>query len=166
MRFTLLIITLTAFISASAQCDCETIRRNDGTNIVQCLPNLVAGDNYAEFGLSLASNGVDNYISLSIRFLKSHQNVNGNLSIRLENNNLLTFKYVNSQMQYTGGSKMCNAIFLLSSDDSDLIKIKNSRIKNLSIKMEDGLLYTYNAKANLDVLTKQAIYLPSKSSRL
>lgn len=159
-------IILSFFYSSYAQCECEKIKRNDGTTITQCTPKLVAGDSFAELGLSLTSNNIDNYISLSIRYLSKSQDIGGNLSIRLANNELLTFSYVNSQMQYIGGSKMCNAIFLLSSDDTDLQKIKSSKIKNIYIMMEDGILYTYSAKVNYDVLIKQAPHLPLKSNRI
>ena len=56
MKKTILIFAL-AFISnlSFSQCNCETIKRDDGTNIVQCNSLPVASDNNTQIGLAIAS---------------------------------------------------------------------------------------------------------------
>ena len=95
MKKVLLLTWFTLIIfQVQAQCDCEKIQRSDGI-ITMCKTLPIAGDNTLQVGLSLANNGRDNFLNATIRFLSSNPlEINGDLSLRLIDNNLLTFKLV------------------------------------------------------------------------
>lgn len=154
MKKLIIIILLGLSISLTyGQCNCEKIKRNDGTTVTQCNPLPVANDNSTQIGLSIASNGKDNFVTLTIRFMSSVQNITGNLSLRLQDNNMLTLELVNAQLAYIGNSQVAQAVFKIS--DPDYSKMKNSKIRTISIKLSDGLIRTYEIKMNHDVLIKQ-----------
>lgn len=154
MKKLIIIILLGLSISLTyGQCNCEKIKRNDGTTVTQCNPLPVANDNSTQIGLSIASNGKDNFVTLTIRFMSSVQNITGNLSIRLKDNNMITMELVNAQLAYIGNSQVAQAVFKIS--DPDYSKMKNSKIRTISIKLSDGLIRTYEIKMNHDVLIKQ-----------
>lgn len=140
-------------IDSFSQCNCETIKRDDGTNIVQCNVVQVASDNTTQIGLAAASNGEGIFITITIRFKNSAQNIVQNLFIRLEDNNMLSLPYVNSGLSYIGNSQVANGIFSLS--ELQAVKLKNSTIKTISVNLSDGFLRTYQLIMNNDVLMKQ-----------
>ena len=151
-----LILILAALLSVDsiiAQCNCEKIKREDGTTVTQCPPSQVASDNNTEIGLSLSSNGSDKFIALTVRFAGTAQNVIGNLAIRTADNNLFTLTLINSGLSYIGNSQVTNAIFLLSGDNITLLK--NSNIKTVSFTLADNLLHTCTLKMNTDIIKKQ-----------
>ena len=47
------------------------IKRDDGTNIVQCNSLKVASDNNTQIGLAIASNGESYFITVLIRFFNN-----------------------------------------------------------------------------------------------
>jgi len=146
------LLTLTA-IFVQGQCNCETINRDDGTTIKTCQTLPVAYDNTTQIGLTVATNGMDKYVTVTVRFKSTAKNISGNLSIRLDDNNLMTFELVNAQLAYIGNSQVAVGVFL--ANDTDIVKLKKSGIKTIIIKLIDGLLRTYQAKMNTDVLKKQ-----------
>ena len=83
-------------------CDCQNIHRDDGTQITQCISLPVASDSTLEFWLTTASNGQNYFITATIRFFRGVKEINGNLSIRLKDNNLISFELVNKGLTYIG----------------------------------------------------------------
>lgn len=158
MKTTLLTLTLilTAFIT-SAQCNCEKINRDDGTTVTQCDALPVAYDNTTQVGLAAASNGNDKFITIAVRFKSNAQDITGGLSIRLADNNLMTFELVNSGLSSIGNSQMAQGVF--TANDTDIAKLKKSGIKTISFKLKDGLLRTYQATSNANVLKEQVVCL-------
>ena len=144
-------------ITIFAQCDCEKIYRDDGTTITQCNALPVAKDNSTQVGIAAASNGIDKYLSITVQFKETALDITGNLTLRLIDNNLMTFELVNSQLAFIGNSQVAQAVFLI--DDTKIIKLKNSGIKTISFKLKDGLLRTYQATSNTVVLKNQIICL-------
>ncbi len=134
-------------------CKCEKVNRDDGTLVTQCISLPVGKDNTTEVGLAMASNGQENFITLTVRFKGAANNVSGDLSIRLENNNLMTFELVNEQLTYIGSSQVAQGIFLAT--DTGINNLEKSDIQTLSFKLNDGLLYTYQATTNKNLLKKQ-----------
>jgi len=138
--------------SLHGQCDCEKINRDDGTNVTQCNPLIVAKNNTTQVGLSLSSNGQDKFVAVIIRFISTAKDMTGNLSIRLIDNNMMTFELINTQLAFIGNSQVATGVFLATELDMD--KLVKSDIKTISIKLKD-LLYTYEATSNADVLKEQ-----------
>lgn len=156
------LLTLTIFLTlmtifVHGQCNCEKINRDDGTKITQCNPLPVAYDNTTQVGLGAASNGQEKFLTVTVRFKLTAQNITDNLSIQLEDNNLMTFKLVNAQLAYIGNSQVAQGVFLVNNIEID--KLKKAMIKTISFKLKDGLLRTYQATSNVDVLKKQVLCL-------
>lgn len=151
------LITLTITISTSAifaQCNCEKIKKDDGTTITQCPALQVSADNTTEIGVSIASNGTSNFFALTIRFLKGQvKDVVGKVTIRLDDNSMFSMDLVKSGLSYIGNSQVTNAVFKLSA--SNITLIKKSNIKTVSFTLSDKLLHTYQISMNNDVVKKQ-----------
>lgn len=154
MKNILLIIAgLLTTLGAIAQCNCEKIKRDDGTTVTQCPPKQVSADNSTEIGLSIASNGTSNFLALSIRFKETAKNVTGKITIRLADNNMFSMELVNSTLSYIGNSQVTNAVFTLTTSNQELLK--KSDIKTVSFNLTDNLLHTYNLTMNADLVKKQ-----------
>lgn len=155
MKKTILTIT-TIFISiiSYSQCNCETIKRDDGTNVVQCNPLPIASDNTTQIGLAIASNGESNFVTIAVKFKNKAQNISSDLTIRLNDNNLIKLSLVNNGLSYIGNSQVAQGIFILN--DNQKIKISKSKIKTISLKFNDGFLRTYKGEMNTGVLMSQA----------
>lgn len=136
-----------------SQCNCETIKRDDGTNVLQCNSLPVAGDNNIGIGLAIASNGEANFVTVTVRFLGKAQDITGNLTLRLNDNNLLTLPLINSGLAYIRNSEVAQGVFMLSSFHKN--KVSNSSIKTISMKLSDNLIRTYEGEMNTGVLMKQ-----------
>lgn len=136
-----------------AQCNCETIDRFDGTKVTQCPPLPVAHNSKMEVGFSVASNGESEFAAITIRFQVRAQNITSNLSVRLDDNKMIQLELIDSQLSYIGGSQVTNAVFAIS--ESNKASLKASKLKTISFKLEDNLLYTEEATLNEDVLRKQ-----------
>jgi hypothetical protein len=154
MKITILTLTLIlTTILTYGQCDCEKINRNDGTTVTQCNALPIAFDNTTQIGIAAASNGEDKFITITVRFKSSAQDLTGSLTLRLTDNNLLTFEIVNSGLSMMGNSQVAQGVFLTNVDD--IAKLKKSEISTVSFKLNDGLLRTYQATSNQDILKKQ-----------
>jgi hypothetical protein len=150
------ILTLTLILTAliiNGQCNCEKINRDDGTKVTQCNALPVAYDNTTQVGLAAASNGIDRFITVMVRFKSTAQDITGDLSIRLADNNLMTFELVNAGLSFIGNSQVAQGVF--TAKETDIAKLKKSRIKTISFKLKDGLLRTYEASSNSDILKNQ-----------
>lgn len=154
MKKTILIFVLTFISNLSySQCNCETIKRDDGTNVVQCNPFPVASDNNTQIGLAIASNGESNFVTVTIRFSDKAQNITGDLTLRLNDNNLLTLSLINNGLAYIGNNEVAQGVYILNSNHKN--KITNSSIKTISLKLSDNLTRTYKGEMNTDILMKQ-----------
>ncbi len=148
------IILLGFSISLSyAQCNCDEIMSPDGKVVMQCNPLPISNNNSAQVTLALASNGKDIFVNISVRFSSSPKKIVGELSVRQQDNNIITLGLVNSQVTNMVNSQLASAIFIVPG--SELSKMKMSPIKTISIRLSDGLIRTYKAKMNEDVLIAQ-----------
>lgn len=136
-----------------SQCNCETIKRDDGTNVVQCNSLPVASDKSTQIGLAIASNGEANFVTVTVRFTGKAQNITGDLTLRLSDNNLLTLSLINNGLAYIGNSEVAQGVFMLNSSHKN--KISNSSIKTISLKLSDGLIRTYEGERNTSILMQQ-----------
>jgi hypothetical protein len=136
------------------QCDCEKIHREDGI-ITTCQTLPVCGDDLFQVGLSLADNGQEIFLTMTIRFLTDRElKISNDLSLMLINNNLLTFKLVKTQGSLIGNNIVEHGIFLVNEDQ--FIKIQNSKIRTLTIILNDNIMHTLELAFNNDVLVKQS----------
>lgn len=146
------ILILASNISYS-QCSCETLNRGDGTKVIQCNSLPVASDNNTQVGLAIASNGEANFVTVTVRFAGEAQNIIGDLTLRLGDNNFLTLSLINEGLAYIGNSQVAQGIFLLNSNNR--FKVSNSPIKTISLKLSDRLVRTYEGKMNTSILMNQ-----------
>lgn len=143
----------TFFLKTNAQCDCEKITRPDGV-VTTCKTLPVAADDKMQLGLSLAFNGKDYFLTSTIRFLSdSPLKIEGDLSIRLNDNNLLTFRLIKTQSSYIGNSIVEHGIF--SANEFLLDKLQKSKILTITIILNDNRMHTLEASVNQDVLLNQ-----------
>lgn len=133
-------------------CDCQNIHRDDGTEITQCLSLPVASDSTLEFGLAIASNGQDKFITTTIRFFGNAKEITGNLSIRLKDNSLITFELVNKGLAYIGQNQVSQAVFALN--ENQIKKLKSSELLTISLKL-DKLIHTLECSENISILKEQ-----------
>jgi len=134
-------------------CDCEVINREDGTNVTQCIPLPVASDKLLEVGLAIASNEIDKYVTVTIRFLGSALRIKDDFNIRLKDNSMITLKLVNEGLSYIGNSQVAQAVFSLS--NSQIQKISNSELLTISLRLEDNLIHTLDCTKNISILKEQ-----------
>jgi len=147
---------------AFAQCNCEEIKRDDGTNITQCAVMQVASDQSTQVGMGTASNGEETFITITIRFKTTAKNIAKDLYIRLNDNNLISLPFVKSSLSYIGNSQVANGIFSLPVEQRT--KFLQSPIKTISFNLSDGLQRTYQVEMNNDILIKQINCLPNFQS--
>jgi len=133
-------------------CDCQNIHRDDGTEITQCLSLPVARDSTLEFGLAIASNEQNKFITTTIRFFGNVKEINGNLSIRLKDNNLISFELVNKGLAYIGNNQVSQAVFALN--ENQIKKLKSSELLTISLKL-DRLTHTLECVENVTILKEQ-----------
>jgi hypothetical protein len=141
--------------TVSNYCDCQVIHRDDGTDITQCISLPVAKDNSLELGLSIASNGLDRFISVTIRYFGEALKITDDLSIRLKDNSMITFKLVNEGLSYIGNNQVAQGVFSL--DKLKIQKLESSELMTISIKLEDNLLHTLECTDNLSILKEQLL---------
>ena len=154
MRKALLTIFLISIsVILKAQCNCEKINRQDGTQVTQCEPKMVAYDNSSQVGIAAASNGMDDFLTITVRFKSSSKKVKSDLSIRLKSNDMINLELVNSQLAYMGNSEVAQAIYMV--DNSALKKLSSSNIKTLSFKLSEDVMRTYQIKRNSNILNIQ-----------
>ncbi|MFW6047046.1 MAG: hypothetical protein ACOCP4_04615 [Candidatus Woesearchaeota archaeon] len=141
-------------------CDCQKIHRDDGAEITQCISLPVANDSGLELGMAVASNGLNCFITLTIRFLKvSAKEINGNLAIRLKDNNLITVELVNKELAKIGDSQVSQAIFSL--DNDDINKLMSSKLLTISLQL-NNLMHTLECNSNTAILKEQLICLTKR----
>lgn len=153
--FYILLLTFIAPKNNLAQdyCQFETIKRQDGTIIKHGIALPVAGNNNMEIGIAATTNSQDFFISMTIRFSEKSMKITGDLNIRFESDEQISFPLLNSQLANIGNSNVAQAIFLVTQDQ--LIVLKKNAIKNLSIRMEDGIIYSFKCEMNNSILKEQ-----------
>lgn len=153
MKYLIILISMFFSInSLTAQCNCEKVKRDDGTNVTTCEIVQVSSDNSSQIALSVSSNGTNNFLGLTIRFKGSSKNVTKKITILLEDNNMLTLKLVKSQLSFYGNSHVTNAIFNITEANS--ILLKKSNIKTISYRLENNILYAYKINMNADIVKR------------
>jgi len=135
------------------QCYYEIIHRDDGTIITQFISLPVASDSTLEFGLAISSNGIDYFIASTLRFFHTAKSITGDLSIRLQNNNLMTFSLINESLSYIGNSQVAHGIFSLN--NQQVQKLILSDIYTISIRLGDNIIHTLDCKNNKGILRNQ-----------
>ena len=136
-------------------CDYEIIKRDDGIIVTQYPPIPISSDNKLQVGISISSNGYEYYISALVRFFETASKITSDLTIRLDNNEMLTFKLVNSGLSYIEKSEAAIGIFLINENQIQILK--NSSILTVSFMLEDNLMHTLECKVNSSVLSKLVI---------
>lgn len=145
------LFTITGIVKA--QCNCQEVNRSDGAQVTQCKPLPVAFNNTTQVGLSAASNGEQNFVSVTVRFKNEAKKIKGDLSLRLENQSLISLQPVRTQLAYIGNSEVSMGIF--ASTTSEIEKLKKSKLVTISFELTDDMIHTYQAKKNTDILIQQ-----------
>lgn len=144
-------------------CDYEIIKRDDGIIVTQYPPIPISSDDKLQFGISISSNGYEYYLSALVRFFEIASKITSDLTIRLESNEMLTFKLVNSGLSYIEKSEAAIGIFLIK--ENQIESLKNSSILTVSFMLEDNLMHTLECKVNSSVLSKQLNCVVNLSSK-
>lgn len=152
MKYFIIIIIGLINSPSFTQCNCKTLIRTDGT-VIQCPPQMVSSDKETEIGLAVASNGVSEYLTLTIRFNSVANEVSGEITFWLENGEYFSLPFVNGGLSYIDGSQMAQAVFSLESLPK--AKLKNSNIKTIGFKLSDGLRRSYQVTSNPDIIKNQ-----------
>jgi len=139
--------------AAPNYCECQKINRDDGTKVTQFISLPVASDNKLEFGMAISSNGENIFIAVTLRFNGTASKIMDNLSIRLDDNNLITVQLVNQNLAYIGNSQVANGIFVL--DESAIQKLKSSNLQTVSVKLADTFIHTLTCNKNVSLLKEQ-----------
>lgn len=138
-------------------CDCQTIHRDDGTDVKQCISLPVAHDKSLEVALAIATNGKNPFITVTIKYNSNVLKIVDDLSIRLNDNSMLTFRLVNEGVSFIGNYQVAQGVFSL--DNSQIQKLKASELKTISIKLEDKLVHTLECTDNISILKTQLLYI-------
>ncbi len=138
---------------STISCEYETVNRSDGVKIkvFETLPVVI--DQNTETALSLMTTQNQNYISINVRFREDGEKLDGNLSLRLQNNNMLQLPLVNGGLSYIGGSNLAQAIYELTEENS--IKLRQSDLKTISYQFENKVVHTFEVIQNANVLSNQ-----------
>ena len=154
MRYLFIIFALLSYQNPlAAQCNCEKTNRDDGTVVNQCIPLPVSSDNTTQIGLSVASNGKNKFITLTVRFKETAMRITSKITFRLSDNNMFSLELVNSALSYIGNSQVASAIFLMT--DFSEILLKNSTLMTVSFTLTDDLIHTYKVDMNADIIKTQ-----------
>lgn len=137
--------------AVNAQCDCPKVKKEDGI-VTLCKPNMVAYDKKAQIGLAAGKSEVGSFVAMTIRFAGTAKEVNGKLTIWLQDGNSINLDYVSGGLAYIGNSEVTQAIFSLTETQKE--KLRKSKIKTIAFKLSDNLRYTYRASSNADILQK------------
>lgn len=146
-----------AFVSINAygQCNCPKISREDGTVVTQCNPLPVSGDNSTQIGLSVAANGSDAFVALTVRFAKSASKlaVGSKLYVVLDDNNSVSLTLLKQSPLSIGNSPVTQGIFGIN--EQQAVKLLKSDIKVVTFTTASGVQRVYQAKQNRDVISSQ-----------
>lgn len=152
--FFVILFHLFVIQSIFSQCDCEKIHKDNGT-VTQCTPLPIGGDINLQFGLGLFANERDSFVTLTIRYISGKSlKINGDLSLRLTDNNLLTFKFINRVSSYIGNNEVESGVFYIN--ETQFKKLKNANLLVVLITLSDDRMHTIEAIINQDVLVNQA----------
>jgi hypothetical protein len=120
-------------------------------------------DNNIELGSSLVFDGKDYFINVALRFTSMQtKKIIGDLTLGLTDNNLLTFKLLNTSSSYIGNSEVEMGIYLIN--DIQLMKIQNSNLSTVSIVLDDNRAHVIEASINQNVLVTQLKCLQNNST--
>jgi hypothetical protein len=131
---------------------------DNGNSTIVCNPFPIGGDNSTQIGLAAAWNGEEVFITATIRFRSLAQNIGGNMTIRLEDNNMLVLPSVNSDLSFIGNSQVAQAVFSLTNEQ--LQKLKSSKLRVVSLDMSDGPRRVYEATMNKNILSSHIACFP------
>lgn len=140
--------------SQKTSCDCQTMKR-EGVSVIQCPPTPIAQDKSKEIGVAISSNGYDIYVATSVRFHNKALKINGNLSIRLKNNEILILELVNQKLSYIGDSEIAQGVFSLTNENKE--KLESSDLMTISIVLGNNISHTLECIENSSVLRDQLI---------
>lgn len=153
MRIFLLFAMMCFTMFAEGQCNCQSIKRDDGTNIIQCDAVQILSDQTMQIGINVSSNEEQYFVSLIIRFKANSKDFKGDLSILLTDKTLLRLPYVNSSRNRMGESNVSIGIFEISSANQE--KLLNTSISTINFQFSDGVMQTFQNLENKNCLSLQ-----------
>lgn len=130
-------------------CNIKTVNRIDGTIVRYLNPELVGTGNNCELGLSIQTNGLDYFLSASIRYFTQAKKITGSLKIKLTNEQSLELPIYTSEFATMQNERLGLSIFYLN--NSDIGKLKNSTIKTVAFQETGGIYQIIQLNQNYDV---------------
>lgn len=134
-------------------CDYEIIDRDDGATITQYITLPVASDNSSEIGVAISSNEVEQFLTISIRFINTAIEIIDDLHVVLNDNSLITLKLANADLSYINNFQLAHGIYYLTAED--IQKLSASNLKTISVRLEDNLIHTYRCTNNSSIIKEQ-----------
>lgn len=138
----------------SGDCNCQKLIKDDIV-VRQCQILPVANDNATQIGLGVGCIKDNVLLTLTVRFLNTAIEIDKTyeLSIWLENGNVVDLAFFNGGLAYIGNSQVSQGVYMI--DPTQKQKLRASPIKTVAFKLNDGLRRIYQAKMNSGVIFEQ-----------
>jgi len=143
-----LILSLKSF----GQCNCQSFNK-EGKSVSICDVKPIALDNSLQVGISYGKVETKPIVTLSIRYRYSIKNIKSDITLSLNNGNMIVLPLQKSGSAYIGNNEVCQAIFTLGAAQKN--KLLASPIKTISFYLDDGLFHTLEVTLNNDILQNQ-----------
>ena len=130
-------------------CNIKTVNRNDGTTVRYLNPELIGTGNKCELGLSIQTNGLNYFMSVTVRYFTQAYKITGSLKIKLANEQSLELPIYTSELANMQNENVSLSIFYLNSND--IVKLKNSTIKTVAFQESSQIYQLILLNQNSDV---------------
>jgi len=134
-----------------AQCNCESIIK-ENVLTVACPPSPIATEHDTQIGLNVFKAYNQYQLGVTIRFKYSPKEIYGNITMVLEDGNSIELNYIDGGIVYLGNSQVAQAAFLIS--QNDLNKLKKSKLRIISFKLDDKMKRVYRITTSADLIIR------------
>ena len=151
----IILVTILAFLCLQknySQCNIKINNRSDGTTVRYLNPELVGIGTNCQLGLSIQTNGIDYFLTTTVRYFSPYKKIIGSLKIQLSNNNSLDIPLYTSELATIKNEDVALSIFTLS--EADVINMKKANIKTIIFKEDDDNNQIIIVDRNYDVLKR------------
>jgi hypothetical protein len=138
-------------IVAYSQCRVQKNVRPDGATIRYLSPEMVAGNDKLEYGMSLQTNGVAYYLASVIRFSEKALKPS-ELFIQYSSSQSSILKPYHAELSYMKGSEVYLVLYTLTKEDIKRLLLGD--LKSFNFKTSDGYRNILTVSKNKDVLKR------------
>jgi len=145
------------------QCNIQSNYKPDGTIVRYLRPEMVAGNEKLEVGLSIQTNGSNYYLATIVRYLSTAY-APGDLTISNDLNQTSVLKLLRAEKTYLNGNDVYLAVYMLSK--YDIKKLASSTLKYIMFETSDNTLNALKVSKNKDVIGIQYKCLSLSNSQV